>query len=282
VKAAVITDEHALYPVHEEDTVVQGPEHDRQTRYLTDVIETHRRDLWVNHDICLYWERGNTRRYRAPDVSVIECPRPKKPPKIYLAWQDPPLLFVAEVASDETRGLDVEDRKTDYEQRLQVPEYLFADPEFGDLRLGRLREGSYHPAPPDERGWLRSEQLDVFFGYDENGFLRVYAADGEMLLSHEELKQQEEEAQERAEAETRLRVEAEQRAQAEARARAEAERRTEAEARARAEAEQRARAAAQQRTQAEERAAAEEQARAEAERRVAELTAELERLRRGK
>jgi hypothetical protein len=30
VKSIAATDEHALYPIHEEDTVVQGPKHDRQ------------------------------------------------------------------------------------------------------------------------------------------------------------------------------------------------------------------------------------------------------------
>src|SRR4051812_17348273 len=98
-----VIDEHALYPIHEEDSVVQDSAHDRQSRYLTDVLETHQSDLWVMHDVPLYWERGNMEKYRAPDVSVIAGPKPSPLPRLYLAWQDPPVLFVAEVASEKTR-----------------------------------------------------------------------------------------------------------------------------------------------------------------------------------
>lgn len=245
MKSIVATDEHALYPIHEEDSVVQGPKHDRQCRYLTDTIETHRPDLWVNHDICLYWERGNFQRYRAPDISVIDCPRPEDPPNVYLAWQDPALLFVAEVASEATRGDDLAAKLGDYEQKLRVPEYLLADPEFRDRRLWRMVEGSYHLVEPDAEGRVWSAQLGVGFGYDENGFLRVYDAAGNMLLSHMEMTF-------RAKEEARLRAE-------EARLRADEGRR---------------------RVEAEQRALSEQQRRVEAEEELARLRAELERLRR--
>jgi Uma2 family endonuclease len=234
---AVATDEHALYPIHEEDTVVQGPEHDRQCRYLTDALAAHRPDLWANHDICLYWEPGNTDRYRAPDVSVIACPRPAKPPRLYLAWRDPALVFVAEVASEATRALDLEEKRIIYEQHLKALEYLQADPDFGGLRLWRMIQGSYHPVEPDAQGRVWSAQLGVWFGYDDDGFLRIYTAVGEMLPSHEELWQQRQE---------------------------EAERRAEAERQAQA---------------AERQARTEAQRREDAERKLAELTAEVERLR---
>jgi Uma2 family endonuclease len=212
------SDEHALYPIHEEDTVVQGPAHDRQCRYLTDGLEAHRPDLWANHDICLYWEPGSTEKYRAPDVSVIACPRPAKPPNVYLAWRDPPLLFVAEIASESTRSDDLGAKLVIYERDLKALEYLYADPQSGDLRLWRLIEGSYVPAERDAKGRVWSAQLEVAFGYDEDGFLRLFTATGEMLPSHEELWHQREDAE-------RQRVEAEQRAREEAMSRAEAEQR---------------------------------------------------------
>jgi Uma2 family endonuclease len=223
MQSIAATDEHALYPIHEEDTAVQGPKHARQCAYHFTVLETHRPDLWVNHDICLYWEPGNYQRYRAPDIAVVDRPRPEDPPNVYLAWQDPALLFVAEIASEATRGDDLAAKLSDYEQKLRVPEYLFADPEFRDRRLWRLVEGSYHLVEPDAEGRVWSAQLGVGFGYDANGFLRIYDGDGSMLLSHTELAfHAEQEARLRAEAEQR-RAEAEQRAQLEAQRRAEAE-----------------------------------------------------------
>jgi Uma2 family endonuclease len=199
------SDEHALYPIHEEDTVVQGPAHDRQCRYVTDALEAHRPDLWVNHDICLYWEPGNTDKYRAPDVSVIACPRPAKPPNVYLAWRDPALLFVAKIASESTRADDLDAKLVIYERDLKALEYLYADPQNSDLRLWRLIEGSYVQAELDAKGRVLSAQLGVAFGYDDDSFLRIFTASGEMLPSHEELwHQREEEAARRAEAEQRV------------------------------------------------------------------------------
>jgi len=221
VQSIVATDEHALYPIHEEDTVVQGPKHARQCVYLYSVLDTHRPDLWVNRDICLYWEPGNFQRYRAPDITVIDCPRPADPPNVYLAWQDPALLFVAEVASEATRGEDLDAKLRDYEQNLRVPEYLFVDPEFRDRRLWRMVEGSYHLVEPDAEGRVWSANVGVGFGYDGDGFLRAYDAAGSMLLSHTETTfRAEEEARLRAE-EARRRIEAEEEV---ARLRAELER----------------------------------------------------------
>jgi hypothetical protein len=111
----VVTDEHALYPIHEEDTVVQGPVHDRQCRYLTGALQAHQLDRCVIHDVCHYWEPRNFTRYRAPDVSVIDCPPPPDPPNAYLTWQDLPLLFLGEVVSDLTRGEETGEKLTDYE-----------------------------------------------------------------------------------------------------------------------------------------------------------------------
>jgi len=98
--------------------------------------------------------------------------------------------------------------------------------------LWQWGERTYRAVPPEAGGRIWSEQLALWLGYDEDGFLRLYTREGEMLLT------QEEEA-ERADAEA-----------------------------------QRADAAVQ-------RADAEAQRRMDAERRLSELTAELERLRRG-
>jgi hypothetical protein len=98
---------------------------------------------------------------------------------------------------------------------------------------------------PNGRAW--SEQLELEFGTDTDGFLWIYTSAGERLLDHAELdrlaadeRERRQEAEARAteeyrrrEAETRRRQEAGALAAAEARQRQEAERRaTEAESRA--------------------------------------------------
>jgi Uma2 family endonuclease len=259
-------DEHDLYPCHEEDSVPQGGPHYWQVHYLGGALQAYHPELRVTCDICHYWEPGNTQRYVAPDVSVIVGPPPDHRPNVYLAWEDPPLLFTAEIASPSKQRSEVEHKAAIYEWVMQVPEYLDADPDRRELHLWRLIEGAYHPAAPDADGRVWSAQLELWLGYDGSGFLRLYTPEGTMLLTHEEQARQ-------IEAEAVRRSEAEQRARTEARQRAAAERRVQLEA-------QRADTEAQRADTEAQRAEAEARRRVEAEQRLAELAAELEQIRR--
>jgi Uma2 family endonuclease len=230
--AVLSWDEHALYPVHEEDTVPEGAAHHYQSVYLTGALRTYLPRCWVIGNLCLYWERGNTERYRAPDLAVIEGPEPDPLPNVYLAWRDAPLLFVAEIASPSTAHEDQGRNRADYEQHLRVPEYLFADLARRELRLWRLVDGEYQPVAPAADGRLWSSTLKVAFGFDASAFLRVYAPSGEPLPTYAEVVERRREAErgrreaERAQLEAeRARREADQRAEAEARQRRELERR---------------------------------------------------------
>jgi len=236
-------EEQDLYPVHEEDNVPEKSPHELQTRYLRDALGSYS-GKWVTGNLCMYWEEGNYQDYAAPDVLVVDCAPPDPLPGWYLRWADAPPLLVAEIGSKSTFVQDEEPKLWTYGFNLSVPEYLYYHPDRRDLRFHRLGEGGYEEVRPDERGWVHSETLDVWFGVEETGWLRVYTPAGERLLSHEEA--------ERA------------RQEAEAWAAAEVQARSEAEARAR---------------EAEERAAAEAQARAEAEAELERLRADLARLR---
>jgi hypothetical protein len=213
VMEAVVTavGEHDLYPCHEEDHVPQGDPHYWQVHYLGGAIQAHRSDRRVTCDICHYWEPRNKNRYVAPDVSLIAGPPPAHRPNVYLAWLDPPLLFAAEIASPSKRQADVEHKQAIYELILQVPEHLDADPEQGLLALWQWGESAYRVVPPDARGRVWSEQLALWLGYDEDGFLRLYTRDGEMLLTQEEQAERADAEAQRADAEAQRRMEAERR-----------------------------------------------------------------------
>jgi len=230
-------DEHDLYPVHEEDNVPEKGLHEALARYLKGALAAYLPDKWVTGDVCMYWEERNFNQYAAPDVLVIDAPRPRPIPSTYLRWLDPPPLLVAEIGSRSTFVADEGPKLDTYGFLLAVPEYLYYHPDRRDLRLYRWGEQGYQVMPADARGWVHSETLDLWFGVDEDGWLRAYTPAGEPLLSHEET--------ERAR-------------QEEARARHEAERARQEEGHARQRAEVRA---------------------AAAERRLAEMEAELQRLR---
>jgi Uma2 family endonuclease len=212
--------------------VPEKAQHELQARYLKGALAVFFPEKWVTGDICMYWEKRNFHQYVAPDVLVVDCKPSAPPPGVYLRWVDAPPLLVLEVGSKSTLRADEEPKLGIYSFNLGVPEFLYFHPDRKDLRFHRLGASGYEEVPADSRGRVHSETLDVWFGIDEAGWLRIYTPGGERLRSHEE------EAKAR-QAEARARTEAEARAQAEARARTEAEARarTEAEARAQAEAE---------------------------------------------
>src|SRR5205085_2485525 len=116
-------------------------------------------------------------------------------PKVWLTYEDGPLALVIEVASDTTRSGEEEKRDEIYARTLQVPEYVYADLQQGELRLGRLVGGQYEWAEPDAAGRLWSEQFRVGFAWDEEErFVRLVTGDGIIVAAPlEEVARREEE-----------------------------------------------------------------------------------------
>lgn len=232
-------DDRDYYPLHEEDDVPQTHRHFRGVHDLYTALATRFPDRFVSGDICVYWARGDTTRYVAPDVFVAAQPLAEEDPSVYLLWKDPPIVFAAEIGSRSTFRSDTGPKLETYARDVKAREYLYADPPRGDLRLWRLEPNGYVAVALDENGRLRSAELDLAFAL-EDGFLRVYTLAGERLRTSEESERQlEEEARQRQEAEARAAEEARQRQEAEVRAAEEARQRQEAEARAAEEARRR-------------------------------------------
>lgn len=255
-------DDRNSYSLYPEADMPETFLHERVCRYLRGAIATFGRHWSVTGNVCIYRLPGNIEPPIAPDVFVVKEPLPEPEPRVYLFWRDPPINFVAEVASRSTVQDEEGIRLAKYQDNLNVPEHLYYDPERKLLKLRRLGPAGYEEVAPDHRGRARSEQLGLEFGLDEEGFPWAYTLDGERLMTHEEEGLRRQEAEARAAEEARLRQEAE------ARAVDEAERRQEAEAQAAAE--------SRRRQEAEARAAAETARREELERQLAALRAKLE------
>jgi Uma2 family endonuclease len=253
--------DRSWYPLHEEDDVSEIPLHELVVGYLRGVLRAHLPGAFVTGNVCIYWVPGDTTLYGAPDVFVVLAPLPEPQPRVYHLWRDPPIVFVAEVSSRSTVHLDKGIRRERYAHDMGVPEYLRYDVDENVVQLWRLGVEGYEEVQPNASGRLRSEQLGLEFGLDDEGLLWAYTPDGERLLRHEE------EVGRRRLAEVRAReLEAQARA-AEARANEEAKGRA-SEARRRRQAEARAR-------EAQARAEAEAARAAELERQLAELRARL-------
>jgi Uma2 family endonuclease len=221
-----------LFSLHEEEDVTEVTLHRRQVSYFETSLRVELPDRFVGANLGVYWVPGQFEEpWAGPDLFVAARPPIRDPqPRVWLVWEDGPLQFVAEVASEKTRRLERRKREETYQDALAVPEALYVDLERHQLELWRLQASKYRRVR-EQRGRLYSEALGVWFGWDPDAeFVRIWTVDGRMLPTVEEREQQLKEAEQRAreeqrlrEEEQRLRQEAEQRAGEEARARQEAE-----------------------------------------------------------
>jgi len=211
--ATPIRADRRLFSLHEEEEVTEVPARRRQVFYF----ETHFRallpDRFVGANLAVYWVPGQLQEpWVGPDV-FVSAHRPADPePRIYLVWEDGPLSFVGEVASERTRRSERKKREETYREALQIPEYLYVDLDRNQLDLWRLQEAAYRRVRP-QNGRLYSQELDLWFGWGhDERFVRIWTADGRMLPTQEEQRRLVEEAEQRAaEADQRARR-AEQRA----------------------------------------------------------------------
>jgi Uma2 family endonuclease len=212
-------DDQDYYPLHEEDDLPEIPPHEATVRDLRNMLSLRFPDWFVTGNVCIYWERGNTQKYRAPDLLAVREPLTEEVHRVYQTWRQPPVTFVAEIGSKSTFREDEGPKVEIYQDLIRAGEYLYADPPNGVLRLWRPGPEGYAEVGPEANGRLRSETLALEFGFDEGGDLRVYTPEGERLLTHEETEAaRQAEAAGRREAEAERAVEARRREEAEARA----------------------------------------------------------------
>ena len=237
---------------------------------VVSALRVHFRDVpgaRVNGDTFLYYIEGDNNRRVSPDCYVVfglseaaEESLSLERHNTYLIWEvGKPPDFVLEIASKSTASVDI-GRKRDLYAELGVPEYWRYDATggkfYGDPLVGEyLANGEYHRFEmryeSDGRVWSHSDVLNLDIWW-EDGILSFWdPVAGRWLLSHEEEK-------DRADQERHGRMAAETRADA---------------------AETRADAAETRADTAEIRAGEEMSGRMTAEARLAQLEAELRRLR---
>jgi Uma2 family endonuclease len=197
-----------------------------------------RSDFYAGGNMFVYFSpaRRKSEDVKGPDFFVVKGVPKERVRKSWIVWEEggkyPDLII--ELLPASTAEADKTTKKSLYEQTFRTPEYFWYDPTSHTATGWQLVRGVYTPITPDERGWLWSQELELWLGnwsgYSDNGewntWLRFYDRDGQLVPT-------------RGEAETAARLAAEAQAQAaEAHVQAaEARAQIEAEARAAAEAE---------------------------------------------
>jgi Uma2 family endonuclease len=218
-------DDPDAYPCHEEDDVPEIVLHHCVGTYFDNVLSARLRHGWVTGNVCCYWIRADKTRYLVPDVFVVEGEPPDPLPSSYLSWVHGPMRLAIEIASETSQAYDAGEKRDRYAEGLRPREYLYLDPASGDLRLSRWTGTGYVEVPADARGWVWSEEAQLWFGGDPETVFRAYDRESRPMRSRVEEAQEREAAEERARAEAKRRVEAERAAQVELERRVEAERR---------------------------------------------------------
>ena len=203
------------YPESDGKPMGETEIHIREIMYVFQALDDHLRhvpDVYVGADLLLYYEEGNPKMFVVPDVFVtLGVPRGER--RIYKLWQEgrPPSIVV-EITSDSTRNEDVVKKKALYE-RLGVEEYVLHDP-LGDylnppLQAFRLVMGRYQAVPLESGDSFQSRTLGITFRMEGRGVRLLDTATGELILSHDEVREASRAMQEKLSAETQARRAAE-------------------------------------------------------------------------
>jgi Uma2 family endonuclease len=159
-------------PSDTEESVVGTQWHqdarDQLTDMLRDIADRRGAPWGICEEITLIGlqHENGTNYDPKPDVMVLRQPLPRgRVASLRLDRVGAP-LFIAEIASDSTKGNDQGDKRAAY-AAIGVPEYVIFDPD-GDLLVApllawRLDGATYVPWRPDDDGWWHSRVLDVSF-----------------------------------------------------------------------------------------------------------------------
>lgn len=168
-----------------------------------------RTDYFVGGNMFVYYsfEQARNRDYKGPDIFVVRNVDGSRSRPSWIVWQEggryPDVII--ELPSPTTASEDLGAKKDLYEQVFKTSEYFCVDPETHTLQGWQLEKCRYIPKVQDDRGWLWSDTLEVWLGFEAGSFqgyedkwVRFFDADGHRILIAQELAELE---RERAETE---------------------------------------------------------------------------------
>jgi Uma2 family endonuclease len=217
IKPQLLTDDDALYPASDGVPVGETGIHALTLFWLYDALQTRfaaAPNVYVANDMFVYYQQGNPRACKAPDLMVIKGVS-NQPRRIFRTWVEgtvPTVIF--EIVSADTVEEDLQEKRELY-SRLGVAEYFVFDPEATFLRPPlqgfRLKRKKYAAIKHAADGSLISEELALRM-VPEGTLLRLIDAktDQRLLTPAEErarLEQERQRVEELATEVARLRAE---------------------------------------------------------------------------
>lgn len=151
-----------------------------------------RNDFYASGNLTIYYSprQRKSEQFRGPDFFVV-LGTERKSRKSWVVWQEEGKYpnVIVEILSPATADTDKGLKKQIYQDIFRTPDYFWFDPESLELKGFQLVGGRYQELQPNERGWLWSQQLELYLGVYESK-LRLFTAQGELIPTPQEVAQQ--------------------------------------------------------------------------------------------
>jgi Uma2 family endonuclease len=184
---------------------LETPWHRDEINLLIDVLRWHwrgRTDFFVGGNMFIYYSlrQARERKYKGPDFFFVDrVDGTRKRLYWWVVDEDGRLPdLIVELSSPSTIKVDLTTKKRIYEMVFKTPEYYCYHPVKQSLLGWRLTRGKYQPIQPNQRGWLWSQQLQLWLGTwqgryleVEECWLRYYDKDGNLVPCKSEAMEQE-------------------------------------------------------------------------------------------
>jgi Uma2 family endonuclease len=205
------TPENVILPLgdlYSDEPPLETELHLRQIILLFKCLEwlwQDRNDFYAAGNLTIYYshKKRKTEDFRGPDFFVV-LDTERKTRKSWVVWEEDGKYphVILEILSESTANTDKELKKKLYQDTFRTPDYFWFDPYTLEFAGFHLVDGKYQPLQPNNQGHLWSQQLELYLGINQ-GLLRFFTKDGQLVPTPEEVaeseRQQKEIAQERAE-----------------------------------------------------------------------------------
>lgn len=188
-----IIDEIKLPPtnLYSDEPPLETDFHREQIDLLIRLLKYWWRDrpnFYISGNLTVYYNQQQlkSRDFRGPDVFVV-LDTEKKDRRSWAIWEEGGKYpnLVIELLSGSTATVDRGTKKLLYQNIWRVPNYFWFHPETLEFAGFHLVDGQYQAIAPTEKGYLWSDQLELYLGICDRQ-LRYFRADGQLVPLPEE------------------------------------------------------------------------------------------------
>ena len=188
-----IIDEIKLPPtnLYSDEPPLETDFHREQIDLLIRLLKYWWRDrpnFYISGNLTVYYNQQQlkSRDFRGPDIFIV-LDTEKKDRRSWAIWEEGGKYpnLVIELLSGSTATVDRGTKKLLYQNIWRVPNYFWFHPETLEFAGFHLVDGQYQAIAPTEKGYLWSDQLELYLGICDRQ-LRYFRADGQLVPLPEE------------------------------------------------------------------------------------------------